>query len=123
MQVFFESRNPEAAQLREIAVRRVRFVLRRLTWFIPRAKVKPFDAASHVDRGDKFCHLELKTGGGGIVVIMSRAADWRSAIDAALKRAARAMLRTWKHGLTYSRRKLPALGFSPRLRLAFSAQP
>jgi len=118
MQVLFESRNPEAAQMRELAVRRVKFVLRRLTWFIPRAKVKLSAVNSPADSTDKFCHLELKTGRGGIVVIMSRAADWRSALDAALARAARAMLRTWKFGLTYNRlisyTRLPVLGFSSR---------
>lgn len=108
--------------MRDIAMRRVKFVLRRLTWFIPRAKVKLFEANSPPGSADKFCQLELKTGGGGIVVIMSRAADWRSALDAALARAARAMLRTWKHGLTYSRRKLPALDFNNPLKLAFSAE-
>jgi hypothetical protein len=39
MQVLFESRDPQGAQLREVAVRRVRFVMRRLTWLVPRAKV------------------------------------------------------------------------------------
>ncbi|MEC5384894.1 hypothetical protein VVD49_04125 [Uliginosibacterium sp. H3] len=111
MLVLFESRHAEGAQWRELAVRRVRFVLRRLTWFIPRARVKLFSASPPADSqqsGDTFCHLELRTGRGGIVVITSRAADWRAALDAALARAARAMLRIWKFGITYTR--------APRLR-------
>lgn len=114
MKVMFESRDPQGAALHELAVRRVRFVLRRLTWFIPRIKVKLFSAMSHAAGAvglDRFCHLELKTGRGGIVVIMSRDADWRAALEAALARARRAMLRIWKHGLTYPVPRLRVLSF------------
>jgi hypothetical protein len=112
VQVLFESRNTEGAQLRELAVRRVRFVLRRLTWFIRRARVKLFDGGAPPGGDDKLCQLELKTGGGGIVIIQSRAKSWRLAMEAALRRAARAVLRTWKHGLTYSRPRRRAIGFN-----------
>ncbi len=111
MQVLFESRNTEGARLRELAERRVRFVLRRLTWFIQRARVKLLDGGAPLGGDDKLCQLELKTGGGGIVVIQTRSRDWRSAIEAALNRAARAVLRTWKHGLTYSRPRRKAISF------------
>lgn len=40
MQVVFESRDPEGARLRELAVQRARFVMRRLAWLVPRAKVQ-----------------------------------------------------------------------------------
>jgi hypothetical protein len=97
MQVMFESRHPEAAQMRELAERRVRFALRRLSWIIPRAKVRLAEVAGAA--GDKLCHLELRTWRGGIVVILSRGNDWRAALEAALARAARAMRRTWRPAL------------------------
>ena len=43
MQVLFESRDPAGAQLRGVAEHRVRFVMRRLTWLVPRAKVQLSD--------------------------------------------------------------------------------
>lgn len=43
MQVIFESRDEEGAQLRTLAVRRERFALRRLTWLVPRARVQLSD--------------------------------------------------------------------------------
>ena len=43
MKVLFESRDPEGALLRDLAVDRVRFVMRRLTWLVPRAEVRLMD--------------------------------------------------------------------------------
>jgi hypothetical protein len=43
MQVVFESRDPEGARLRDLAVQRVRFVMRRLSWLVPRG---PLTSAS-----------------------------------------------------------------------------
>jgi hypothetical protein len=40
--------------------------------------------------------VELDTGGKGRVVIQAVARDWRSAIDNALGRAARTLLRLWQ---------------------------
>ena len=36
MQVLFKSRAPQAADLRDLTERRVRFVLRRMSWLVPR---------------------------------------------------------------------------------------
>ena len=43
MQVLFKSRHPQAAELRDLSERRVRFVLRRLGWLVPRADVQMSD--------------------------------------------------------------------------------
>ena len=40
MQVLFKSRHPQATDLRDLTERRVRFVLRRLGWLVPRADVQ-----------------------------------------------------------------------------------
>ena len=40
MQVIFESRDVDGASLRDQAVQRVRFALRRLSALVPRAKVQ-----------------------------------------------------------------------------------
>ena len=92
MQVIFESRHPGATELRELAVSRIRFALRRLTWLVPRAKVQFADANGPRGGVDKLCHLEFRTN-NGLVVISSRAGDWRGALDLALQRAARVIVR------------------------------
>jgi hypothetical protein len=93
MQVLFETREPDAMALRELAEKRVRFSMRRLTWLVPRAKVQLSDVNGPRGGVDKRCQIELKTDGSGRVVITAMARDWRSALDSALSRAARALLR------------------------------
>ena len=68
MQVLFESRDPDGAQWREVAVRRLRFVLRRLTWLVPRARVQLSDVNGPRGGVDKQCRVELKTASAGTVV-------------------------------------------------------
>jgi ATP-dependent Zn protease len=47
---------------------------------------------------DKRCQVELKTDGAGSVVVVSVAKDWRTALDDALARAARFLMRLWRRG-------------------------
>jgi ribosome-associated translation inhibitor RaiA len=93
MQVLFESRDPEAMVMRDLAEKKVRFSMRRLTWLVPRAKVQLSDVNGPRGGVDKRCQIELKTEGSGTVVITAMARDWRSALDSALSRASRALLR------------------------------
>ncbi len=93
MQVFFTSRNAESDQLRELAVRRVRFAMRRMTWLVPRASVQLSDINGPRGGVDKRCQVQFKTDRNGTVVITSIARDWRTALDRALTRATRVLLR------------------------------
>lgn len=96
MQVLFETRNPEALVLRGVVVRRARFVMRRLVWLVPRARVCLSDLNGPRGGVDKRCRVELRAAGTSPVVVTSVARHWRSALDAALSRAARALLRLWQ---------------------------
>src|SRR5512145_1307264 len=98
MQVVFEFRDPEAARLRELAIHRVRFSMRRLAWWVPRAKLMLSDINGPRGGVDKRCQLELRTDGDRTVVITAIARDWRSAIDSALARAVRALVRSLARG-------------------------
>ena len=98
MQVLFESRDPDGAQMRELAVARLRFVMRRLTWLVPRATVQLSDVNGPRGGIDKRCQVELKTDSIGTVVITSMARDWRAALENALGRAARVLVRAWSRG-------------------------
>jgi len=93
MQVLFESRDPEGAQMREVAVRRLRFVMRRLAWLVPHARVQLSDLNGPRGGVDKRVQVELKTDVAGTVVVSSVGADWRSALEQALGRASRVLLR------------------------------
>lgn len=96
MQVLFKSRHPQATDLRDLTERRVRFVLRRLGWLVPRAEVQMSDVNGPRGAIDKRCQVELRTAGAGSVVVASVASDWRTALDDALARAARFLLRLWR---------------------------
>ena len=96
MQVLFKSRHPQATELRDLTERRVRFVLRRLGWLVPRAEVQMSDVNGPRGGIDKRCQVELRTDGAGSVVVASVASDWRTALDNALARAARFLIRLWR---------------------------
>lgn len=96
MQVIFETRDPEAAGLRPLAVRRVRLALRRLSWLSPRARVHLSDVNGPRGGIDKRCQVELTTDVTGPIIITSMARDWRSALQSALTRAAQTLLQTWQ---------------------------
>lgn len=98
MQVIFNARHGNASDLRNMAVHRVRFVMRRLTWLVPRATVQFTDVNGPRGGVDKRCQIALCTQGRGTVFATAMARDWRSALDAALIRASRLLLRLCRRG-------------------------
>jgi hypothetical protein len=94
MQIIFESRDAEGTQMRDLSVERVKFALRRLTSWVPRAKVQFSDVNGPRGGVDKRCQVELKTDSAGTVVITSLARDWRTALDRSLTRATRVLTRS-----------------------------
>ena len=98
MQVLFKSRHPQATDLRDLTERRVRFVLRRLGWMVPRAEVQMSDVNGPRGGIDKRCQVELRTDGAGPVVVTSVASNWHTALNDALARAARLLMRLWRRG-------------------------
>ena len=104
MQVSFKPLHPEAIELQDIAERRVRFVLRRLAWLVPRAEVQLSAIPRARGGADKRCHVALRTDGAGSVIVTTMERDWRTALDDALGRAARLLMRHWRRG-SESRRK------------------
>lgn len=98
MQILFKSRHPQATELRDLTERRVRFVLRRLGWLVPRAEVQMSDVNGPRGGIDKRCQVALKVEGAEPVVVTSVARDWRTALDNALARAARFLVRLWRRG-------------------------
>ena len=110
MQVLFKSRHPQATDLRDLTERRVRFVLRRLGWLVPRAEVQMSDLNGPRGGIDKRCQVELRTDGAGSVVVASVARDWRTALDDALARAARFLMRLRRRGSDSRRMRQRLIG-------------
>lgn len=113
MQVLFESRDPQAVQLREVAERRLRFVMRRLTWLVPRVRVQLSDVNGPRGGVDKRCQVELKTATSGTVVITAMASDWNAALETALARSARALVRVWRRSRRQARFGSPGMALMP----------
>jgi hypothetical protein len=93
MQVIFESCDPQGQQLHAITAR---FVMRRLNWLVSQASVRLSDINGPRGGVDKRCQVEFRTRGGGAVVITALACDWRGALENALGRAARLVIRSWR---------------------------
>jgi hypothetical protein len=102
MQIVFQSRDAEAAELRSITIQRVQFAMRRLSWLVPTAKVQLSDINGPHGGVDKRCQLEFKTASSGIVVVTAIARDWSDALNGALHRASRKLTR----GLQRNRNQL-----------------
>ena len=98
MQVLFKSSHPHASGLRDLCERRVRFVLRRQSWLVPHAEVHLSGIDAPRGGVDRRCQVVLKTAGAGSVVVSSVAQDWRTALDQALARAARFLMRLFRRG-------------------------
>ena len=96
MQVIVESPDPQAAEMREFAERRVRFSMRRLSWLVPRVKVHLSDVNGPRGGIDKRCQVQLLANGSQDVVVTSVARDWRSALQSAMGRAVRSLLHNWQ---------------------------
>lgn len=105
MQVQIEMRDSRSSEFRELAESRVRFVMRRMAWMVSRAQVQLSDQNGPRGGIDKRCQVMLKTDRNGVLVIRSTASDWRSALDSALERASRLLLRMWRRGNDPARRR------------------
>lgn len=107
MQVNFRSPDAEAARLRSQAEHRVRFATRRLAWGVPRANVQLADVNGPRGGLDKLCRVELATDGRGTVVATALGYDWLAALDQALGRAVRGLVRLGQRERRLSRSRHP----------------
>jgi putative sigma-54 modulation protein len=96
MQVIVESRHVQGNALRSVAENRLRFVLRRLAWLVPRARLRLSDANGPRGGVDKQVQVELQLIGVRPVIVSATSRDWRAAIDTAVGRAARRMVRSYR---------------------------
>jgi hypothetical protein len=93
MEVVVQAQHPDAHALRDRAESRIRFVTQRLSGFVNRAVVRLKDLNGPRGGVDKECQIQFNTANGGVLVVSSRGADWRVALEAALARASHALTR------------------------------
>lgn len=93
MQLLFKTRERQAQGLREWALERTGFVLRRLSWRVSRASVNLSDVDGPRHGVDKRCQVAILAVDGSPVVVTATARDWRSALNQALARAAEVLKR------------------------------
>jgi ribosome-associated translation inhibitor RaiA len=120
MQILIESpRTPEAdtnaAQWRAVAERRLRFVMRRLRVALLQAHVRLEDVNGPRGGVDQRCQVHLTTDGHGTVVVHATRRHAVQALDAALKRAAHALVRLWQKQRRPARQHLRTLIATPSL--------
>lgn len=112
MQIVFQSRDANGASLRELAIKRVQFAMRRLSWLVPRAKVQLSDINGPHGGVDKRCQLEFKTVDKGTVVVTAIARDWSDALNRALSRAVRKLVREFRKARNQPRMRAGGPAFS-----------
>lgn len=117
MQITFESRDADGAQMRDLSTQRLRFVLRRLASFVPHVKLQFSDVNGPRGGVDKRCQVELTTEGVGKLVVASLARDWRTALERSLARAARALKRSLRRTQKPVRNRAAKLALNSKLSL------
>ena len=93
MQVIFEAREAEAAALRELAERRLHFVLRRLRWLVPQARIRMADINGPRGGVDKRCQVDVAMPGMTRLVVADTRTDLYAAIDRASARLKQTLAR------------------------------
>ena len=107
----------EPAEWRSLAERRVRFVMRRLRNEISSVHVRLVDVNGPRGGVDQLCQLKLDTEAHGKVVVSAIQSNAAAALNAALRRAARTLVRLWQRrrrpGRTTARLGLAGAAIQP----------
>lgn len=117
MQIRIETpQAPTPADWRGLAERRVRFVMRRLRDEVMHVHVRLADVNGPRGGIDQRCQLSLATQGHGTLVVSATQRDPVAALNAALRRAANALVRQWQRQRHQSRPAMrrSALGWTPK---------
>lgn len=94
MEVLFSSRHPEADRFRRFAVHRTHFTMKRFADGVSRVRICLDDANGPKKGDDKICRVEVGVPGRGAIYVSATASEWHTALDDALERAARTLVRT-----------------------------
>lgn len=107
--MLFKTRDRHAQVLREWALARTGFALRRLSWRVSQVSVQLSDIDGPRHGVDKRCQVAVVSQDGPPVIITSVARDWHAALNEALPRAVHAVKRMFRRamGVRRSERRSP----------------
>lgn len=94
MQIVFDAKPDEAKLLRDVAADRLRFALRRMTRKVSAARVSLTDVNGPRGGLDKHAQIQLQLESHGTLIVGATAANWRTALEDALRRIVAAMVKT-----------------------------
>ena len=94
MQIVFDAKPADAKPLRDIAVDRLRFALRRRARQVTTARVCFTDVNGPRGGVDKHAQIQLHLEANGTVIVGATASNWRTALEAALRRIVAKMAKT-----------------------------
>jgi hypothetical protein len=93
MDVVIHTPDPLLKPQRDLIEQRVRLATQRMASLLSRATVRLKDLNGPRGGVDQHCQIQLQTASGGLLVVSSRGAHWRSSLEMALARAAFALKR------------------------------
>ena len=93
MDVVIHTPHPLHKPQRDLIEQRVRLATQRVARLLSRATVRLKDLNGPRGGVDQQCHIQLHTATGGVLVVSSRGAHWRSSLEMALARASFALKR------------------------------
>lgn len=85
------ARDSSASTLLPLATQRLKFALRRLSWWVQHVELRLEDENGPRQGQDKRCRLLLRTRQGHALVLTDVADDWRVAFERALARLVRSL--------------------------------
>lgn len=96
MKVIFKTRDQAAQALRDLALSRAGFVLRRMAWRLSQVSIQMSDVNGPRHGVDKRCQVILVPTTGSQVVVTAEGKDWRTALNKALARAIEAFKKLFR---------------------------
>lgn len=104
------TRHQDAQGLREWALTRTVFVLRRMAWRVSAVSVQMSDVDGLRHGVDKRCQVVISSGDEAPVIVTATARGWRTALNQALSRANESLKRLLKRALTERRSLMIPMG-------------
>lgn len=93
MQIVFDAKSADAKPLKEVAVNRLRFALRRLAQQVSTVRVSFTDVNGPRGGVDKHAQIQLHLDAHGTVIVGATSSNWRSALEDALRRIVAKMVK------------------------------
>jgi len=109
MDVFFESKDAIALELKTFTENHVKFSLKRLIWIVRKVKVRYSSVIQARTSCNQNCSIELQTIDHHLIEVSVTAKDQRTALKMGLKKAYKSVQKAFQKAQKYGR--LPKYGY------------